>query len=86
MPRAGRRSLLVLASLAVLLVGGTFVFWATRPVPHGECVVAHSRLSGADSPGPAGSELEELTRRAYEKAIADGRCERPWPRWRGWID
>jgi hypothetical protein len=88
MPRDRRRSLLALAlaSLAVILAGVSFVFWATRLVPHGECLVAVSRISTVGSAPPAGRELEELAHRAYEEAIADGRCEPPWPRWRGWVD
>ncbi|MFJ8631475.1 hypothetical protein [Streptomyces sp. NPDC093568] len=85
MPRVRRRSLLVLAALAVILAGGTFVRWATRPVPHGECVVAYSRISGDGRPA-TGRELDGLVRRAYDKAVAEGRCEPPWPRWRGWLD
>ncbi|MGW6904129.1 hypothetical protein [Streptomyces sp. NPDC054940] len=85
MPRDRRRSLLALASLAVILAGVSFVFWATRPVPHGECLVAYSRMSGVGSPPPTAEELEEIARRSYEEAIADGRCEPLWPRWRGWV-
>ena len=35
---------------------------------------------------PSGSELEKFRQQAYEEAVADGRCEPPWPRWRGWVD
>ncbi|GHG93418.1 hypothetical protein GCM10018780_15890 [Streptomyces lanatus] len=60
--------------------------WATRPVSHGECVVAYSRITGDGITRPSARELDELVRRAYEKAIRDGRCERPRPRWREWLD
>ncbi|AZQ34807.1 hypothetical protein EJ357_16030 [Streptomyces cyaneochromogenes] len=75
-----------LALLAVILVGVSFVFWATRPVPHGDCVVAQSRISVIGGGPATEDELEEIIRRAYEEAVADGRCEPPWPRWRGWVD
>lgn len=81
-----RRALLALASLAVVAAGAFFVFWATRPVQHGECVVAYSRISTIDGKPATGRELEEIARRGYEEAIAEGRCEAPWPRWRGWFD
>lgn len=86
MTRDRRRALLALASLAVITAGVSFVFWATRPVPHGECLLAYSRVSTIGSKQPSGRELEELAQRLYEEAIADGRCEPPWPRWRTWVD
>ncbi|MFI6008736.1 hypothetical protein ACIBAG_07875 [Streptomyces sp. NPDC051243] len=78
MPHDRRRSLL--AWLAVILAGMSFVYWATRPVPHDECVVAYSVFGK-----PTGRELDEYAQQAYEEAVADGRCEPPWPRWRGWV-
>lgn len=86
MTRDRRRVPLALASLAVIAAAVSFVFWATRPVPHGECVVAFSRITTGDSEPATGRELEEIARREYAKAVAEGRCEGPWPRWRGWFD
>ncbi|MDC0765615.1 hypothetical protein [Streptomyces sp. HD] len=86
MTRDRRRALLALASLAVIVAGVSFVFWATRPVQHGECLVAYSRVSTIGSKPPTGRELDELAQRLHEEAIAEGRCEPPWPRWRGWVD
>lgn len=54
-------------------------------VPHGDCVVARAGISVIGSGTPTGDELEAIVRRAYEEAGADGRCEPPWPRWRGWV-
>ncbi|MFE6621605.1 hypothetical protein [Streptomyces sp. NPDC057740] len=54
MTRDRRRALLALASLAVIAAAVSFVFWATRPVPHGECVVAFSRVSTGDSEPASG--------------------------------
>ena len=86
MTRDRRRALLALASLAVITAGVSFVFWATRPVPHGECLISFSRVTTSDSKPLTERELDEIGRREYEKAIAEGRCEAPWPRWRGWVD
>ncbi|MFJ8533368.1 hypothetical protein [Streptomyces sp. NPDC093591] len=86
MTRDRRRALLALASLAVIIAGVSFVFWATRPVPHGECLIAFSEVTTIGSKPATGRELEELAQRECRKAIAEGRCERPWPRWREWVD
>ncbi|MDO0914897.1 hypothetical protein QQM39_29945 [Streptomyces sp. DT2A-34] len=86
MTRDRRRALLALASLAVIIAGVSFVFWATRPVSHGECLIVFSQVTTIGSKPATERELEELGRREYEKAIAEGRCERPWPRWREWVD
>jgi hypothetical protein len=49
-------------------------------------LVAVSRIFAVGSEPPAGRELEELAQRAFEEAVADGRCEAPGPRWREWFD
>jgi hypothetical protein len=89
MPRDRRRrplpALALLVLPAAIVAGAFFVHWATRPVPHGECVVAYSRIAG-DGTRATGRELDAIVQRAHEKAIAEGRCAPPWPRWRGWAD
>ncbi|UUN28521.1 hypothetical protein [Streptomyces sp. FIT100] len=90
-PVPGRRVRALPAAVCgvVLAAVVTAGWYATRPVAPA-CTFAVSKLADANGdPLPDGDGVvrsdQELARRAYQEAIAAGRCEAPQPRWRRWL-